>query len=75
MTDFNPNSPDSQFSAILTRLDEQDKTLGEILSQAKKTNGRVTSLETFRGAVMVLGGIGMSLLGSLATAVALHYIH
>lgn len=54
--DFNPNSVDATIATVLERLDSQDearsqqheenkKVLGEILVQAKATNGRVTQSE------------------------------
>lgn len=72
---YNPNSSDSKFSEVLTRLNAQDAMLSAIFREQRKTNGRVTKLETFRAAMLVLGGIGMTLLGAVASAVALHYIH
>jgi hypothetical protein len=72
--DFNPFSSDSKFSEVLTRLDGQDDILKSILDQAVKTNGRVSKLEAFRAIATVLGGIGLLLLGAVASAVALHFI-
>lgn len=54
---YDPHSTDSMFSKVLTRLDEQDRAasktnaeffliLNEIRAEAKRTNGRVTKLET-----------------------------
>jgi hypothetical protein len=71
--EFNPNSTDSKFAEILTRLGGQDVVLNSILDQALKTNGRVSSLESFRSIMYVLGGLGMLILGAVATAVAEHY--
>jgi len=44
--DYNPNSPDALFSRVMNRLDNQDQTLAQILAEVRKTNGRVTKLET-----------------------------
>lgn len=54
--EFNPNSVDATIATVIERLNFQDdtrseqhaenkKVLGEILVQAKLTNGRVTKLE------------------------------
>ena len=43
---YDPNSVDSVFSKLITRLDNQDTVLAQILQEVKKTNGRVTRLET-----------------------------
>lgn len=45
---YDPNSNDSMLSRIMQRLDNQDTTLSQILAEVRKTNGRVTSLETTR---------------------------
>lgn len=45
---YDPNSTDSMFSRVMSRLDTQDETLKQILAEVKRTNGRVTSLETSR---------------------------
>lgn len=47
---YDPNSSDAMFSRLMNRLDTQDDTLKQILSEVRKTNGRVTKLET-EGAV------------------------
>lgn len=39
---------DDPYALILHRLDEIDKRLDEVLTQAKITNGRVTGLEKWR---------------------------
>ncbi len=55
--DYNPHSMDAQFSKVLTRLEEQDRTtsennarflllLTEIRVEAKDTKKRVEALET-----------------------------
>jgi hypothetical protein len=55
------------FSKLLTRLDNQDSTLSQILAEVKKTNGRVTALETAKAvaigkvaviSIMVSGALG-----------------
>lgn len=45
---YDPHSNDAMFSRVMQRLDSQDRTLNEILAEVKKTNGRVSSLETDR---------------------------
>ena len=58
---YDPLSIDAQLSAILTRMDAQDKMLEQVLAQCIKTNGRVTMLESFKselkGKVTVLAAI------------------
>lgn len=62
MTDFNEKSPDAMFARVLARLDEQDRAAGktnadfltvlnDIRSEARKTNGRITSLERWRDVI------------------------
>lgn len=43
---YDPNSSDAMLSRIMARLDSQDETLRQILAEVKRTNGRVTKLET-----------------------------
>ena len=43
---YNPNSVDSMFGVVVTRLDQQDEALKMILEEVRKTNGRVSALET-----------------------------
>ncbi|MEN3369931.1 MAG: hypothetical protein V7609_2074 [Verrucomicrobiota bacterium] len=61
--DFNPFSVDAQLATIITELktqkaaseamhEENKKVQGEILVQAKKTNGRVTKLEHYVAAIV-----------------------
>ena len=38
-----------RFASLDARLDRQDRTLGEIHEEAKRTNGRVGTLERWRG--------------------------
>jgi hypothetical protein len=67
--DFNDKSPDAMFAKILAHLDAQDEqtdqrheenktTLESILTEAKRTNGRVTKLEKkwIYVAGLVIGG-------------------
>jgi len=71
---YDPNSSDSMFSRVLTRLDEQDRNtsktnaeflliLNDIRSEARRTNGRVTKLETAQE-------VGKAKIAVLATAVS-----
>ena len=62
--DFNPNSIDAQLARILVRLENQDTTLGEILTQTKATNGRVTKLEGDRKYLL---GLSAGVAGAIAT--------
>ena len=48
---YDPLSIDAQLSAILTRMDAQDKVLEQVLQQCIKTNGRVTQLEGWRASL------------------------
>ena len=43
---YDPNSSDSMFARIDQRLTTQDGVLADILAEVRKTNGRVTKLET-----------------------------
>ena len=58
---YDPLSIDAQLSAILTRMDAQDKMLEQVLAQCIKTNGRVTMLESFKnelkGKVAILAAV------------------
>jgi hypothetical protein len=58
---YDPLSIDAQLSAILTRMDAQDKVLEQVLQQCIKTNGRVTMLESFKnelkGKVAILAAV------------------
>ena len=64
---YDPNSIDSVFSKVILRLDNQDTVLGQILSEVKKTNGRVTKLETDRavtnGKIAVISTLVMGAAG------------
>ena len=48
---YDPRSPDSMFSKILSHLETQDETLKRIEAGVAKTNGRVTNLEFWRKGV------------------------
>jgi len=67
MSEFNPQSHDSNFARLFERLDNQDKVLAEIKEQTIKTNGRVTVLEGFKGQVVLVIFLGFSLLTLYAT--------
>jgi len=58
---YDPLSIDAQLSAILTRMDAQDKMMETILAQCIKTNGRVNMLEVFKselkGKVAILAAV------------------
>ena len=45
---YDPQSIDSMFSRIMERQDVTDRTLDQILSEVRRTNGRVNTLETAR---------------------------
>ena len=64
---YDPLSIDAQLSAILTRMDAQDKMLEQVLAQCIKTNGRVTMLEVFRSELKIKMGILAAVI-SAATA-------
>lgn len=81
MSDYNPNSLDSQIGRILERLDTQDDLkeqmhkenqvkLSAILAEQKLTNGRVTKLELFKRD-MVKICVGVSLAVALIWKVAM----
>lgn len=66
---YDSNSQDALFSRILTRLDQQDNTLATILAEVRKTNGRVTKIETERAvergklaviAALISGAVGVA---------------
>jgi len=67
MSEFNPQSHDSNFARLFERLDTQDKVLAEIKEQTIRTNGRVTVLEGFKGQVVLVIFLGFSLLTLYAT--------
>lgn len=48
---FDPRSGDAMFATILERLSQQDGKLEAIHADVRKTNGRVTALETWRAVV------------------------
>lgn len=65
------------FSNLVRRLDEQTRDLSEIKQEVKRTNGRVTVLETVRDiashpdkAALTVGGLGRYLAIVLATIAA-----
>ena len=64
---YDPLSIDAQLSAILTRMDAQDKMLEQVLAQCIKTNGRVTMLEVFKSELKIKMGILAAVI-SAATA-------
>ena len=77
---YDPNSVDAMFGKVMTRLDEQDRSAGktnadflliltEIRTEARKTNGRVTTLETNeavnRGRVAILATCVSAVVGAV----------
>jgi hypothetical protein len=67
MSNFNPQSSDSNFAKIFERMDNQDKVLADIRDQTTKTNGRVTALEGFKGQIYIIVVVTFSLLTLYAT--------
>ena len=55
--EFHPNSIDATLSRILANQDEANRKSDAILEQVMKTNGRVTTLETWRE--VITGKIGL----------------
>lgn len=72
---FDPTSVDHMFGVVVTRLDQQDKTLCEILAEVRKTNGRVTSLEQSRAVgkaqIAIISSVISVAVGFLGWAIAL----
>jgi uncharacterized protein YaaR (DUF327 family) len=66
---YDPNSHDSMLSRVMQRLDTQDDTLKQILEQVKKTNGRVTAIETreevARGKIAVISAFVSAIVGAI----------
>lgn len=64
---YDPNSNDALFSRLMNRLDNQDQTLQQILTQVKLTNGRVTAIETreavAKGKVAVVSALVSAFVG------------
>lgn len=64
---YDPNSNDALFSRLMNRLDNQDQTLQQILTQVKLTNGRVTAIETreavAKGKVAVVSALVSAVVG------------
>lgn len=80
---FDPNSTDSMFTKILTRLEAQDAILARIETRmdaglahlqagVDKTNGRVNSLEKWRDVVTAKTALIASMLSAAVTA-AFHF--
>jgi tetrahydromethanopterin S-methyltransferase subunit G len=61
----------ADIAVIQRRLDEQDETLGEILSHVKQTNGRVLKLEIWQA--RVIGAVAvLTVAAPLGLAILLH---
>lgn len=64
---YDANSSDAMFSRVMNRLDTQDDTLKQILAEVRKTNGRVTRLETneavAKGKVAVVSALVSAVVG------------
>lgn len=51
LDEFRPNSLDATLARILANQDEAARKADKILVQVEKTNGRVTTLETWRAVI------------------------
>lgn len=64
---YDANSSDAMFSRVMNRLDTQDETLKQILTQVRLTNGRVTAIETreavAKGKVAVVSAMVSAVVG------------
>lgn len=67
MSEFNPQSHDSNFARLFERLDNQDKVLAEIKDQVCKTNGRVTALEGYKAQIAMVIFVAFAMLSLYAT--------
>jgi hypothetical protein len=79
--EFNPNSFNAQFASLHAKLTahknyidgrftSQDESLGEIKDQTRKTNGRVTALETGVEAIKTEKKISKAYIAGIAAAVS-----
>jgi hypothetical protein len=68
--DYNPDSVNATLSRIIQRLDQQDAVLGRIEEQVVKTNGRVSTLETWRDVVTARSAVISAGISSAVGAVA-----
>lgn len=68
--EFRPNSLDATLARILANQDEANRKADAILVQVVKTNGRVTSLETWKSVVTAKNILIASLSGTVASAAA-----
>jgi hypothetical protein len=80
--EFNPNSFNAQFASLHAKLTahknyidgrftSQDESLGEIKDQTRKTNGRVTALESGVEAIKTEKKISKAYIAGIAATVSL----
>ena len=81
MSDFNPNSSDSMFARVLERMDQSEQkvtatnaeflgVLREIRDEARRTNGRVGSLEAWRENVRGRVAVAASVVSGIVAVAA-----
>ncbi|HRH25317.1 MAG TPA: hypothetical protein PLQ20_03215 [Candidatus Paceibacterota bacterium] len=67
MEEYSQKEENTFREALFRRMDTQDNSLGKILEQTQKTNGRVNSLETSRTQIWTAISILLFLGGAIIT--------